>query len=84
MPERRAAIGKHLADLRRGQDLSQEDVARRAHLERKAVSRIETAAVVPTLDRILELADALGVSASEILAADPGPSPGTGDGRRSA
>jgi transcriptional regulator with XRE-family HTH domain len=36
--------------------------------DRKSVNRVETAAYSPTVDRIFMLADALGVSASELLA----------------
>jgi transcriptional regulator with XRE-family HTH domain len=60
--ERRLEFGRRLRELREERQLSQEELSRRAGLERKAVQRIETAVVIPSLDRILEVADALGVT----------------------
>ena len=72
MRARREAVGAHIKALREERGLSQWGLAARAGLERKAVQRIETANAVPTLDRLFELADALGVTSSDLLAADPG------------
>lgn len=73
MHARRVAIGRHLRELREQRNLSQSDLAEAAGLERKAVQRIETAAVIPSLERLLEIADALGLPASALLEDDPGP-----------
>lgn len=78
MYARRVAIGRHLRVLREAQGVSQTTLAEWAGLERKSIQRIETAAFVPSLERFIRIADALGVPASRLLDGDPGPAPGTG------
>jgi len=48
--------------------LSQEALAERCGVDRKSISRMETGAFSPSLDRVWRLADALGVSIDELFA----------------
>jgi predicted transcriptional regulator len=60
--EREAAykVARELIRLRKGQGLSQSEVARRAGLKQPAIARLESGAVTPTLDTIQRVAHALG------------------------
>jgi transcriptional regulator with XRE-family HTH domain len=64
---RRAALGTRVRELRADRGWTQEELAHRTGFDRKSVNRVETAAYSPTVDRIFVLADALGVTASELL-----------------
>jgi putative transcriptional regulator len=48
--------------------LTQPALAERAGCSRASISRIENAAYAPNLDRILKLADALGVAPADLFA----------------
>ena len=65
--ERRRIFGRNVRRLREERGLSQEALAEASGLERKAVQRIETATFVPSLDRVLELADGLGLPPAELF-----------------
>jgi transcriptional regulator with XRE-family HTH domain len=66
----RRAVGLRIAVLRRRAGLSQERLAERAFLERKAINRYETGVRTPTVVELLLIADALGVPVSSLFA-DP-------------
>jgi transcriptional regulator with XRE-family HTH domain len=53
--------------LREGQNLTMADVARRANISTAMLSRLETGRVSPSLETILALSQALGVTASVLM-----------------
>jgi transcriptional regulator with XRE-family HTH domain len=71
---RRLEVGARLRDARLEANLTQERLGERAGLDHKTVSRIETGTMSPLLDTVLDLADAIGVSAAQLM---PGGPPGT-------
>lgn len=73
---RRQALGRHIARQRHARGLVVDDVAERTGLNRKTVMHIESARRNPTLATLLLIADALGVTVSELL--DDGPAAATG------
>jgi repressor LexA len=60
-------IGKRIGELRRERGLSQEELAELAMLHRVTVAKYETGQVEPGALAIGRIADALGVSADELL-----------------
>ena len=74
---RRLEVGRRIRDARLWRNLTQEALAELAGLERKAVSRIETGAMSPTVDHLLDLAAAMDVSPRELLPEWPRPPDGT-------
>ena len=64
---RRVAFGRRLRRLREQQGLTQEQLAERAHLDVKTISRLENGRFVPDLDRIYALADGLGTPPALLL-----------------
>jgi transcriptional regulator with XRE-family HTH domain len=73
---RRQALGRHIARQRHARRMTVDDVAEATGLNRKTVIHTENAIVVPSLVTLLLIADALGVSVSELL--DYGPAAATG------
>lgn len=73
---RRQALGRHIARLRAAQGLVVDDIAGATGLDRKTVMATEGARNAPTLDTLLLIAHALGVSVSTLL--DDDPAAGTG------
>lgn len=65
---RRSALGSRVRQLRTDLNWTQEDLAHQTGFDRKSINRLETAAYSPTVDRLFFLADALGVSLSELVA----------------
>lgn len=63
----RADFGARLRAAREGQGLSQEALAERAGVDRKLIYRTELGQTSPRLDAVVQIADALGVKASELL-----------------
>jgi len=61
------ATGRLIAECRKEQDLSQIELAERIHVTDKAISRWETGRGMPSIDSLSPLADALGISVSELL-----------------
>lgn len=61
------AFGKHLMELRKEKDLTQEELASRCDLNRNYVGSIERAEKNPSLTTLVKLADGLGVSRAELL-----------------
>ena len=66
--ERRLQFGEAVRDRRLAAGLSQEALAERCGFDRKSISRVETGAFSPSLDRVFRLADALEVSVDELVA----------------
>ncbi len=56
-----------LKETRKEKMLTQEDLAERANISRVMVSRYETGTVIPTVDVLVSLADALDVSTDYLL-----------------
>ena len=67
MAEISSKLGKNLKRIRTKKKMSQGDIARALDVHRAYVSGIENGKRNPTLATIKKLADALGVSADELL-----------------
>jgi putative transcriptional regulator len=52
---------------RKALGLSQEKLAEKAGCDRQSINRVENAAYSPSLDRVFKLADALGMSLSDLF-----------------
>ena len=57
----------HLRDTRKLRRLTQEELAEKADISRVMISRYETGAVIPTVDVLIALADALDISIDYLL-----------------
>jgi transcriptional regulator with XRE-family HTH domain len=64
---RRQAFGRRLRELRESKNWSQEQLALEAGVDRTWLSEVETAKVSIALDRMLKIADALGVAVAELF-----------------
>lgn len=64
----RAVFGLRIRAARQGRGWSQKQLADLTGFDRKSVSRLETGAYSPSLDRILVLARALDVPVTELVA----------------
>ena len=75
MHQRRARFGDVVKERRTELGLSQEDLAERCGFDRKSISRVETGAFSPSLDRVWRLADGLDLPISDLFAelGDPPP-----------
>ena len=62
-----AKLGQNLKRIRTKKKMSQGDIARALEVHRAYISGVESGKRNPTLATIQKLADALGVSASELL-----------------
>ena len=62
------ALGETLRSLRHRTGIAQEKIARKANIDRGYLSRLEGGRHSTTLDTILKLLDALGVSFEEFAA----------------
>ena len=60
-------VGRAIARHRVAANLTQEQVAERLGIGNEAVSRMERGVVMPTVQRLVELADIFGCDASELL-----------------
>lgn len=67
MAEISSKLGQNLKRIRTKKKMSQGDIARSLDVHRAYVSGIENGKRNPTLATIQKLADALGVSANELL-----------------
>jgi len=67
MAEISTKLGQNLKRIRAKKGMSQGDISRALDVHRAYVSGIETGKRNPTLATIQKLADALGVSVSELL-----------------
>jgi transcriptional regulator with XRE-family HTH domain len=62
-----AIFGEALQELRQNQGLTQDQLAERAGTERSHISALERAEKGPALATIFKLAEALGISAAELI-----------------
>lgn len=62
-----ARFGDNLARLRRGADLSQEELSVRASLHRTEISQLERGLRIARVDTLVKLLGSLEVSAEELL-----------------
>lgn len=60
-------IGEKLFELRKGKNLSQEDVAEKLNVTRQTVSKWETNQSMPDFDKIMPLCELFGISSDELL-----------------
>lgn len=60
-------LASQLADMRHARDWSQDDLARRAGVDRKTVNRIEKGHFSPSLDTLVRLSVALGCRLSDLV-----------------
>ena len=60
-------IGRFLQELRKGQKLTQEQLAEKLNVARRTVSRWETGSNMPDLDILIELSDLYSVDLRELL-----------------
>ena len=60
-------LGEQLRKAREEADLSQEDVAKRARIDRSYLSQLERDVQSPTVQMLLRICKAIGVSAADIL-----------------
>ena len=64
---RRAALGHRIADLRQAAELSQEELAHLAGMERRSIQRYESAQRDPRYSDLLLIAHALRVHVTDLL-----------------
>lgn len=67
LDEWRRSFGRRLRALREERGLTQEGLADRAGVDRKLVYRTELGQTSPRLDAVVGIADALGVTPSDLL-----------------
>lgn len=60
-------LGKRLYELRRKENLTQDEVAEKLNVTRQTVSKWETNASTPDFDKIVPLCELYGISADELL-----------------
>lgn len=60
-------FGENLRRVRRREDLSQEELARRASLHRTEIGKLENTERVPRIDTLIQLAGAMAVPPGELL-----------------
>lgn len=65
--DRKILVGRRIKELRKSHKLSQEDLADRAAISAKYLSRVEVGRQSPTLDLLLRLADGLDIEPYEML-----------------
>ena len=63
----RALVAERVKRLRKERGLNQDELAARAHLHRAHLGFVEQGKSDPTLATLLKIADALGMSVSEML-----------------
>jgi len=69
---RHAEVGGRVLAARLRQGFSQGALSRRSGLDPSYLSRIENGKIRPTLETVLRISDALGISLAEMLALKPG------------
>ena len=68
--DRQKTLGHRIADLRRQADLSQEELAHLAGMERRSIQRYESARRDPRFSDLLLIAHALRVHVTDLLIAE--------------
>lgn len=61
------ALGKRIAHFRNLSGMSQETLSEKINVNFRHISNIETASRKPSLDAVIDIANALGVSADDLL-----------------
>ncbi|MBS1490926.1 MAG: helix-turn-helix transcriptional regulator [Bacteroidetes bacterium] len=61
------AFGRNLQKIRRGKEITQEELAYKSNISLSQIARIETGRTNPTLCTILELAKNLRVDPAELM-----------------
>lgn len=64
-----AAVGRELKDRRKAQGLGQEELAMRISLSRSSIANAEAGRQAIPLHHLVEIAEALGTTASEVMQA---------------
>lgn len=64
-------LGRRIQELRRGQGLSQERLAEQMAVSRQAISKWESGAAIPEVDKLIQLARLFGVTVDELLGVRP-------------
>jgi len=67
--ELRKRLGAELRQARLALHLTQADVAEKVNTDPETISRFERGSTLPSLTRLLDLADALGVTVASLLGA---------------
>ena len=62
-----SSIGKRIKRYRTDKEMSQEDLARAIHISGRHVSNLETGAKAPSLELLILIANALSVSADDLV-----------------
>ncbi|MGP4114697.1 helix-turn-helix domain-containing protein [Streptomyces sp. 4N509B] len=70
---RRLEVGRRIRDARTWANLTQERLAERAEIDRKTISRIENGHMSPSLDHLLDIAEAAGVEPVCLVPGGPEP-----------
>ncbi|MFG2671342.1 helix-turn-helix domain-containing protein [Streptomyces sp. NPDC048445] len=65
--ERRRRIAAQIRDARLHANLSQQDIVTRTGIDRSAYQDIEHGRASPRVDTLLRIADAIGVSAADLV-----------------
>jgi transcriptional regulator with XRE-family HTH domain len=60
-------LGQTIARLRKARGLTQEELSERLSIDPKSMARIERGAVLPSLQRMFEMGEALGVPVTQLL-----------------
>ena len=76
----REALASNLRRLRREQDLSQEELAHRADIDRTYMSALERCVYAASIDVVERLAVVLGVEPAELIRQPPSDEPDPGQG----
>ena len=66
--EERRRLGANIQCFRKARGLTQQELADRAGVEQKQVSRIERGEISPTVDTVAKIARALGVPIGDLFA----------------
>ena len=64
-------LGKEIQKLRRSRGLSQEKLAEQLEVSRQAISKWESGAAVPEVEKLIQLARLFGVSVDRLLGLEP-------------
>ena len=71
------ALGKNIYELRTAKNLSQGDLADLLDVSRQSVSKWETDAAIPDLDKLIKMCDVFGVTLDELTGRTPQEKEGT-------
>lgn len=67
MPVNYEALGKRIYHFRSMKSISQDDLGEKIHVGFRHISNIELAKSKPSIDTVINIANALGVSADDLL-----------------